>query len=428
MRILWLKTELLHPVDKGGRIRTYAMLRELKKRHHITYLTLDDGTGAADALPRAHEYCHDVVVVPFTPARKRTAGFYVDLVRNLASPLPYFLDRYRSEPMRRAIAERFVRARFDLVVSDFLVPAVNLPRQVPAATLLFQHNVEAMIWRRHFEVQRNPLKKAYFYEQWRRARRAEGAACRRFDAVVAVSVEDAELLRQEYGLTRVAAVPTGVDTQYFRPSLRVQPEPRHLVFTGSMDWLPNVDAMTFFIREVLPLVRRRVPDVRLTIVGRDPDPRLSALVREQPRVSLTGGVPDVRPYVERAAAFVMPIRVGSGTRIKAYEAMAMEKPVISTSVGCEGLPVEGGQHLLIADAPADLADAVVRVLTDATLAHRLGRAAAALVRSQFGWDRAASAFEAVCRRAVGDDSDGEVPERLAPPSVDTPTELRRAMW
>src|SRR2546423_1864993 len=182
MHILWLKTELLHPVDKGGKIRTYQMLKELKREHQITYLTLDDGTADEEARERANEYCHELVCVPHRTRAKFSAGFYAELALNLFSPLPYVMKKYEAAAMRREILQRVAeRGSFDVLVCDFLMPSINLPEEVSATTVLFQHNVEAMIWKRHYEVQTNPLKKAYLYSQWRKTSTFEGAACRRFD-------------------------------------------------------------------------------------------------------------------------------------------------------------------------------------------------------------------------------------------------------
>ncbi|MCA1615399.1 MAG: glycosyltransferase [Acidobacteria bacterium] len=400
MRILWLKTELLHPVDKGGKIRTYQMLRELKREHRVTYLTLDDGGAPPDARARADEYCHELITIPHATRRKFSAGFYAELAANLLSPLPYFMKKYESEGMRREIELRAARGDFDVLVCDFLVPSINLPRALDAPAVLFQHNVEAMIWRRHYEVQQNPLKRAYLRAQWRKTFAYERDACRRFDHVVAVSREDADVMRREYGVGEVSDVPTGVDTEFFRPAGREPRAPHALVFTGSMDWLPNEDAIRYFTKEIMPLVRGEVPDVSLTVVGRDPFPGLVELARRDSSVVVTGRVEDVRPYMERAAGYVVPIRVGGGTRLKIYEAMAMGQAVVSTTVGAEGLPVRDGVELLLADTPEEFARAVVRVLTDETFAQGLGARAAATVRERFGWGAAAEKFAATCERAV----------------------------
>lgn len=400
MRILWLKCELLHPIDKGGKIRTYQMLRELKRDHEITYLTLDDGAAAPDARQRASEYCDELICVPHRTNPKFSPGFYLDLARNIASPLPYFMQKYGSEEMRQRIGELATAERFDVLVCDFLMPSINLPDSIAIPSVLFQHNVEAMIWKRHAEVQRNPAKKAYLYDQWRKTRAFERAACGRFDQVVAVSKADSETMARQYGLERVADVPTGIDTEFFRPGPRESRRPHGLVFTGSMDWLPNEDAMAWFTESILPLVREAMPDVELTVVGRNPYPSLVELGKRTPSVEVTGRVDDVRPYMERASAYIVPMRVGGGTRLKIYEAMAMGLPVVSTSVGAEGLPVENGREILLADTPEEFADAVLRVLTNPDLALELGDRAGSFVRENCGWRVATNRFAELCKRAI----------------------------
>ncbi len=400
MRILWLKTELLHPIDKGGKIRTYQMLKELKRGdHHIAYLTLDDGSAADDARARATEYCDELIVIPHRTRPKFSAGFYIELALNLISPLPYFMKKYESTEMRRAIIEHTKREAFDVLVCDFLQPSINVPASVPCATVLFQHNVEAMIWKRHYEVQTHPLKKAYLRGQWHKSRAYEQAACLRFDAVAAVSVEDREMMRGEYGVEQIWDVPTGVDTDFFRPRGTNDLKPHNLVFTGSMDWLPNEDAIQYFTKEIMPRIKQRVPEATLTIVGRNPYPSLIELGKRDPSVIVTGRVEDVRPYMEEAAAYIVPLRIGGGTRLKIYEAMAMEKPIISTTIGAEGLPVRDGAELLVADTPDAFADAVVRVITNEAMARELGARAARTVREHFGWDKVAASFAQICERA-----------------------------
>jgi glycosyltransferase involved in cell wall biosynthesis len=191
-----------------------------------------------------------------------------------------------------------------------------------------------------------------------------------------------------------------VDTNYFRPSTAKRHGPPNIVFTGSMDWLPNDDAMKFFIRDVLPLIKRSIPDIKLTVVGRKPYAQLLEMSKRDPSIVVTGRVDDVRPYIDQASAYVVPIRIGGGTRLKIYEAMAMEKPVVSTTVGAEGLPLMDRSEILLADTPEDLAEAVVRVVTDEKLASALVNRAAHLVREQFGWDMAAEKFKELCVQAL----------------------------
>ncbi|HEV7397388.1 MAG TPA: glycosyltransferase [Pyrinomonadaceae bacterium] len=402
MRILWLKTELLHPVDKGGKIRTYHMLKELKRDHAITYLTLDDGASngdAANARQLASEYCHELICIPHQQRRKFTPGFYAELGLNLMSNLPYAIAKYQSAEMRRRISELTKTNAYDVIVCDFLAPAVNMPRDPGCPTVLFQHNVEAMIWKRHAEVQANLLKRTYLYGQWRQMQAFESVMCRRFDRVIAVSPEDCNQMQREYHVEAISDVPTGVDTNFFRPRRAEPRNPSNLVFTGSMDWLPNEDAIQYFTGQILPLIKQSIPNVTVTVVGRNPYPALLELSRRDPSVIVTGRVDDVRPYMERAAAYIVPLRIGGGTRLKIFEAMAMEKPLISTTVGAEGLPVRHESELLLADTPESFSAAVVRVFQDGEFAFHLGRRAAKLVREQFGWNRVAVRFAEICEQA-----------------------------
>ena len=399
MRILWLKTELLHPVDKGGKIRTYNMLKEMKREHHVTYLTLDDGSADEEDRAKASEYCHELVCVPHQRREKFTPGFYVELLLNLVSSHPYAIKKYTTKAMLREIAELERKQAFDLLVCDFLAPAANVPRSLAMPTVLFQHNVEAMIWKRHYEVQTNPVKKAYLYGQWRKMWKFEQEMCRRFDCVIAVSAEDREQMKREYHAEAVFDVPTGVDTEFFRPSGAIDTSAHNIVFTGSMDWLPNEDGIRYFMREIMPRIKNNVPGATLTVVGRNPPPALVEMTNEDSSIIITGRVDDVRPYIERAAAYIVPLRIGGGTRLKVFEAMAMEKAVVSTTVGAEGLPLTDGVELLLADEPQAFADAVVKVLTDSSYAAQLGERAAANVRRNHGWQPVTESFISICRQA-----------------------------
>jgi glycosyltransferase involved in cell wall biosynthesis len=400
MNILWLKTELLHPVNRGGRIRTYNMLRELKRTHHITYLTLDDGTGAPDADRLAAEYCDELDVIPFRTTPKDSPRLLGDLLVNLFSRLPYAVAKYASAEMTQRLRRRIDGSACDIVVCDFLFPSQNVPRDLPIPTILFQHNVEAAIWKRHTDVAGSRFRKLYFAEQWRRMERFERHECRRFDHVVAVSEEDASALRTVYGLSDVSWVPTGVDTAYFTPSGTNDVQSHELVFTGALDWLPNEDAILYFADAILPTVRSAVPDVTLTIVGRNPTARIREVAARHSALNLVGQVPDVRPFIDRAAAFVVPMRIGGGTRLKIFEAMAMGKPVVTTAIGAEGLPVADNLHARFGDTPQEFAQAVISVLNEPDVARRLSEEAATFVRANFGWNRVAMEFADICSTVV----------------------------
>jgi polysaccharide biosynthesis protein PslH len=396
MKILWLKTELLHPVDKGGKIRSYHLLKQLKTNHEITYLTLDDGASSQDAVESASEYCHELIRIPHATREKFSAGFYAELAANMTSSLPYAIRKYKSTQMTGAIGEATKKTRFDVIICDFLAPAVNLPAVPGAPVALFQHNVEAEIWRRHYEVQTNAVKKRYLYWQWRKMQKFERQACQKMDRVIAVSEADSEMMERDYGVAKVYDIPTGVDVDFFKPNSTVTPRPNSLVFTGSMDWLPNEDAINYFTQQILPLIKTSVPDVNITVVGRNPSRKLQELGQRESSITVTGRVDDVRPYMEVAAAYVVPLRIGGGTRLKIYEALAMEKPTISTTVGAEGLNIDNGEDILLADTPSDFATAVVRVLQEPAFAQQLGSKGAQTVRARYSWNKVAAEFDSIC--------------------------------
>ena len=224
--------------------------------------------------------------------------------------------------------------------------------------------------------------------------RFEGAALSRFDLVLAVSEADGRTFERLYpGSLRapVHVVQTGVDTEYFTPS-STAPERTHMVFTGSMDWLPNEDGMTYFCREILPRIRQSEPDATLSIIGRSPTPTVRKLA-EIPGVEVTGRVDDVRPHIARGSVYIVPLRIGGGTRLKIFEAMSMGKAVVSTTVGAEGLPVTNGSDIDIADEPARFAHAVVHLMRDAEARRQIEGAARRLVVEKYDWSAVASDFE-----------------------------------
>jgi polysaccharide biosynthesis protein PslH len=408
MRILWLKSDLLLPLDKGGKLRTWHLLRHLAKRHDITYLSFaEPGQPAADR-DGMSEVAQRVETVPLADAPKGSLRFYASAAMHVLDPLPYAVAKYRSAAFRERLDALLDEQAFDLVVCDFLVPAVNLPKRLPCPAVIFTHNVESDIWRRHAETKSGPLMRLLYGMQYRRMLRFEARTLRRFDGVLAVSDADRQSFARLYpnAITGpVHVVQTGVDTDYFTPS----PEPpraSQIVFTGSMDWLPNEDAMQYFCEHVLPLIRAEVPEVRLSIVGRAPTPAVRKLAVDA-AVHVTGRVDDVRPFVRDAAVYVVPLRIGGGTRLKIFEAMAMGKAVVSTTVGAEGLPVTSGEHLMLADDPVSFARAVVRLMRNESKREHLGNAARSLVLDRYDWSAVAGSMEDALERIAAGRADDE---------------------
>jgi len=289
--------------------------------------------------------------------------------------------------------------RPDVAVFDFVHAAVLAPGRINVPSVLFTHNVETEIFQRHAKVATNPVSRWIWSNQAKKMRVFESAALARFDVTVAVSDRDAKKFQVEEPQVRTAVIPTGVDLDYF--GFHPPTEDKRVVFCGSMDWLANQDAIKFFLEEVWDLISAQVPDAKMTVVGRSPPANLVDQARRRNlRWDFTGYVDDVRPYMQGAAVSVIPIRVGGGTRLKAYEAMAAGNPIVSTAIGIEGLPIVDGEHYLRADEAKPFAAAVVSLLRDVDTRMRIATQARALVESRFSYVVAARVFEDACTDAV----------------------------
>lgn len=407
LRILFHNCRLLHPLHGGDRIRTYQMLRELRKRHHITYLTLRTPLDTPEAVEQATEYCHELIAVPHPVKNQRSLAFYLEVLGNtLWGRYPFLGRKYLSREITRRLAE-FAAPRqqppFDLLVCDYLAPMVNFLelRQRPAVpTLLFQHNVESVIFKRHADTAKHPLKRALYRRQWKMLRKFEQQSADFVDGQVAVSEPDAACFREEFGMRNVlGAVPTGVDCEYFQPPAQPAAKPV-LAFLGSMDWDANQDAVTWFAGEILPRIRAKVPAAEFLVIGRNPPASLRALAEKDPGIRITGTVPDVRPLMAEAAAMVLPLRIGGGTRIKVYEAMALGAPVISTTIGAEGLDITHGKNLLLGDTAEAFANETVALLTDPARAAAIAAEARRHVAENYSWGRVSEIFASYCAQAA----------------------------
>ncbi len=389
MKILWVKCDFLHPTTRGGQIRTLEIVKRLHLRHEVHYIAYEK-PDEPEGLKRAPEYCTRAYPVQLEVPQRKSFAFAAQLVGNLFSSMPLSLSRYHSAGMRKQIAAVMNEFRFDSIVCDFLSPAPNF--ESLDNCVLFQHNVETMIWRRHAENAPDPLRKAYFRMQAERMFRWEQRMCRQAAEVIAVSPQDASLMREMFGVTGVTAIPTGVDIDFFRRSADIQAK-SDLVFLGSMDWLPNIDGVQYFVREIWPLIRRRLPACTLAIVGRSPSAAIQGLAERDSGIQVTGTVEDVRPWLWGSKVSIVPLRIGGGTRLKIYESMAAGTPTVSTSIGAEGLDVKHPGNIRLADTPAVFAEQCVDLLENAGECQRLSAEALDLVTTRFSSEVVAAEFE-----------------------------------
>jgi glycosyltransferase involved in cell wall biosynthesis len=335
-----------------------------------------------------------VVRMPLRLAKRGSLRDRVNYGLNLFSGRPHSMTKYCRPEVSDALKQHLARHRYDVIVCDFLLTAAVIPWENPSPKIIFTHNVEAVIWKRHFNVSRNPLWKAISWREYRTMDDMERHYLRQADHVLTVSEEDRKTFSEFLDPKKITVIETGVDLKYFRTSPE-QDNPYSMVFTGSMDWLPNEDAILFFVEQVLPKVRLCFPQARVTVVGRSPSARIRALASADPGLTITGKVEDVRPYVESSSVYIVPLRIGGGTRIKIFEAMAMGKPVVSTRIGAEGLPVTDNDNILLADTAEAFADRVILLLGNAEARWRIGRSARSLVEANHSWASVARRFDAV---------------------------------
>lgn len=372
------------------------MLTEISRHHKVTYLALlPEGTHVSGE-EAEDPYAQQKIWITSRQVPKTSPRFWVDLARStVLTSRPYAVQRYEEPKLREHLRQMAAKKEFDLVICDFLAPALNfLGVSFDCPIILFQHNIESQIWKRLAEAEASLVKRRYLHLQYRRMHQWEDRLSRLFDGVITVSPDDTRLARELYGLTNVLGdVPTGVDVDFFRPGSPVPP-PFTLGFLGSMDWMPNIDACQHFLDDILPQVHAQRPDVVLKIIGRNPPASLRE--RANDRIQVTGTVDDVRPHVQGCHAIVVPLRAGGGTRIKIYEAMAMGVPVISTRIGAEGLPVVHDTDILLADEPGDFARAILRLAADPGLAERLAKQARMNVENHYSWTAATRTFMDLC--------------------------------
>lgn len=398
MNILWVKLNGIWPLNVGGRLRSFHILDELSKRHRVTLLTThrsdEDPGQAMKQLPR----CERVVSFPHDAPRAGTFAFARTLARSWTSALPVDLWKWRVPALRDEACAVLRSGNIDLCVADFLYASVNVPETTSVPVILFEHNVEHMIWKRLAANERRLWSRAALAMEWRKVRRSERVACTRAESVLAVSPLDAANLLANAPNAKVRSIPTGVDTEYFRANGTPE-SAAHLVFTGAMDWYPNEDAMLFFIDEILPRVRQQIPHATMTIAGRNPSARLRS-AGDAAAVRITGTVDDVRSFIDEGTVYVVPLRIGGGTRLKIFEALSMGKAVVSTTIGAEGLPLVDGEHYVRSDDAAHFAGAVVSLLGDPKRRKELGTAGRDLVQDRYSWRHVAETFEQHCQDAI----------------------------
>lgn len=374
LRILFATLALPFPPTNGQRMRNWGILRALAQEgHRVTLLTFADAAEFGCNFSPLNEICEDVKLVPLPGAKSAGWRMYGSRLGGLFSPLPYGAIKYRSTAMETAVREAIERRFYNAVICDNIYQFSNLPESVYDRVLLNKHDFTFIILRRLLAGTRDPLKLAYGWIEYWKLRRWELGVCSKVARVLVCSELDGEVLRAAIPSVPIAVVPNVIDIEGYRP--RHNDDGKTLLFFGAMDYHANEDAAQFFISRILPEVRKTNPGVRFVVAGRNPSNSLLRRYAGVPGVEFTGTVGDMRSVIPQATVCVVPLRIGSGTRLKILEAAAMEMPIVSTRLGAEGLDFRENEEIVLADGPQEFAEALLSLMKHPERRRALGCAA-----------------------------------------------------
>lgn len=384
--VLFVSQQFPYPLTDGGNIRTFKLLEGLAAQYDVCLIaSVRSNSDIQEGLRLLKGFCSEVVCVPDVKSKSLLSSIFTvgrALLRNLPLAVAHNFNRH----IQREVKVRRARKQFWAIHMNHLDTVQYFAmEEMTEKTVLDSHNLLHLFYAKAASIERSPWRRTLLrLEAWR-MRRYELRVFAALDNVVVCSELEKAHLAGGIGTDKVHVVPNGVDCAYFHPPQRgYERNPATVVFTGAMGYSPNSDAAIYFIREVMPILRKKTP-VRFAAVGRDPPEELVALGKQWPDVIVTGSVPDVREYVWGSRIFVVPIRKGAGTRLKVLEAFAMGIPTVSTSVGAEGIEFTPERDLLVADDPASMADRIVELLQNPARCEALGKHAMALARSRYDW-------------------------------------------
>jgi sugar transferase (PEP-CTERM/EpsH1 system associated) len=381
MKILVIDEWFPYPMDSGKKIRTFNLVSNLAKNNDITYICFKQDTEDFDneAIPERVK----IIPVPDKRTTKGSAYYFFKVFLNLFQKEPFSVKYSYLSRMEKELGRLLRAEEFDLIICEWTPYAHYLKNVIHSHKILMAHNVEYQQWQRMYEVTFNPLKKILFYNQWQSMVNFEKEYFKIFDTIIAVSDLDKKLIHKMSNYDKVFVVENGVDLDYFKP----QPTERkdRVIFTASMDAFANQNASVYFAEKIFPLLKRKLPSMEFYIVGRAPSQAIIDLGKTD-GITVTGAVVDVRPYIAQSSVAVVPILAGGGSRLKILEAMAMGIPVVSTSVGAEGLEVENGKDILITDSEEQFVEQILQCHNNSNLRTRLTLNALELVKNKYGWE------------------------------------------
>jgi sugar transferase (PEP-CTERM/EpsH1 system associated) len=384
MNILVVCRVLPYPPDIGYKIRTFNLIKRLSNKHNISLVCYEGSNNQETHLSRMTEYCQSIRLVQ--PLRRSKLRQLPGLAKDLISGLPWYLKYSKSKEMKNAIHEITKVNQFDILHIDDPYMAGNFDVGIAdgAIKTVTFHDIESVKYRRMLKIEKNSKNRVRLFLNWLPMKRWEREIAERFDLCIVMSSADASILKSTNEKSKIAIIPNGVDTDHFK-KLPFDGQERNISFFGGMDYPPNIDAALYFHSHMLPLIEPRLPGAKFVVVGQKPTSEILKLSMH-PNTIVTGFVEDIIPYYRDSSVVVVPLRAGGGTRLKILEAMALGRPVVSTSIGCEGLDVVDGKHLLIADNPEQFVEKTMRILKDRELYQRIVADARQLVVTKYDWD------------------------------------------
>jgi glycosyltransferase involved in cell wall biosynthesis len=399
LKVLFFSQRFPFPMDTGGKIRTGKILEQINEMFDITLICNFESPKDDKYFSDTQRISKKFIPVHWKEVEKYSVTFYLKIMVRFFSRYPITVLNDYSRKLETAILNELKASEYDLAICDFLQPSLNFRNVKSVPKILFQHNVESVIVERYFREATNPILRLFWWTQYKKMFYQEKKLSKTFDKIIAVSELDKKNMEDWYDLENVQSIPTGVDVDFFNMTDGLN-EKNQIVFVGSMDWLPNEDAMIYFISGIFPAIKKGCDNVFLLIVGRNPSSRIQRLIEKREDIKITGWVEDVRPFIAESAVFIVPLRIGGGTRIKIYEAMAMGKAVVSTSIGAEGLPLEHEKHIFFEDEADKFASRVIQLLRNAEDRNKIGISAKEYVTENFAWAQVSQKFADICRDTI----------------------------
>jgi glycosyltransferase involved in cell wall biosynthesis len=401
MHVVLVDGDVSYPPSSGKRLRTLHLMLRLAQRHRLTYIAR--AHNGVSEIREAEDFLSDHGIEPILLddplPRKNGPSFYARLACNLVSPLPYSAASHRSRRMSEAVRSYAAAHAVDLWQFEWTPYVATLPTDTAARRLLIAHNVDSLIWQRYHENERQILKRFYIRRQWRKFERFERRVFAEVDHVVAVSPEDASLLRRRFGVENVDVVENGVDTAHFE-DVAGGGKAEVILFLGSLDWRPNLDAVRLLLDDIFPAVRRAEPSARLCLVGRNAPDWLAQRVAQTVNAELHANVADVQPYLAESGVLAVPLRIGGGSRLKILEALACGLPVVSTRIGAEGLDLQPDKDLIVVERVEDMAAALIEGIRHPERVRAMARRGREVVRACYDWEMLATKLERVWEKCV----------------------------